>query len=221
MPEDRIAPGVAPAPAGPTRKPRRPLNPTPLTLEFRPVLELTDELFTQICAANRDLRLERTAKGALEVMPPAGSETGWKNSKLTGRLEMWAEGAGRDLGVLFDSSAGFTLPNGAIRSPDASWIARDRWDSLTSEQRATYAPICPDFVVELRSPSDTKRKLRSKMREYIRQGARLGWLFDRGDGTVEVYRPGRPVEVLTRPATLGGEDVLPGLVLDLKGILFD
>ncbi|HEX8201128.1 MAG TPA: Uma2 family endonuclease [Isosphaeraceae bacterium] len=219
MPDDRLAPGIAPPPARPPRKPRGPFNPTPLTLEFRPVLELTDELFTQICAANSEMRLERTAQGALEIMPPAGSDTGWKNSKLTGRLHIWAEADGT--GVLFDSSAGFTLPNGAIRSPDASWIARDRWDALTPELRAKFAPICPDFVVELRSPSDRKRTIRSKMREYIRQGARLGWLIDRSDETVEVYRPGRPVETRARPATLDGEDVLPGLVLDLKGILFD
>jgi Uma2 family endonuclease len=221
MPDDRLAPGVAAPPAVRPRPARRPINPTPLTLEFRPNLELTDELFTQLCAANSDLRLERTAKGALEVMPPAGSDSGRTNSKLTGRLEMWAQTAGRDLGEIFDSSAGFTLSNGAIRSPDASWIARGRWDALTTEQRAVFAPICPDFVVELRSPSDTKRKLRSKMREYIHQGARLGWLIDRRDSTVEVYRPGRPAETLTRPAALSGEDVLPGLVLDLKGILYD
>jgi Uma2 family endonuclease len=218
MADDRIAPGVAPAPAL-RRKVRRAVNPTPLTLEFRPVLELTDDLFTRICAANSDLRLERTAKGALEIMPPAGSDSGRTNSKLNVRLGLWAEADGT--GELFDSSTGFTLPNSAIRSPDASWIVQDRWDALKPEQKATYAPICPDFVVELRSPTDAKRKLRSKMREYIDQGARLGWLIDRIDGTVEVYRPGRPVETLTRPATLGGEDVLPGLVLDLKGILYD
>lgn len=221
MADDRIAPAVAPAPVGRPRKGGSVLNPTPLTLEFGPDLELTDDLFTMICAANRDLRLERTAEGALEIMPPAGSDTGRTNSKLNVRLGSWAEGAGRDLGELFDSSAGFTLPNGAIRSPDASWMTRDHWNGLTPEQQAKYSPICPDFVVELRSPSDTKAQLRAKLREYIAQGARLGWFLDRSDGTVEVYRPGRPVETLTRPPTLSGEDVLPGLVLDLKGILFD
>jgi Uma2 family endonuclease len=190
-----------------------------LTLSFRPGLRLTDRAFGRLCAANPELRLERTSRGELEVMSPAGSESGGRNARLTQRLGNWADTDGT--GVFFDSSAGFTLPNGAIRSPDASWIARDRWEALTLEQRAEFAPVCPDFVVELRSESDRRVKLRKKMREYIRQGASLGWLIDPVAGEVGIYRPGRPVETLERPATISGEDVLPGFVLDLRGILFD
>jgi Uma2 family endonuclease len=152
-------------------------------------------------------------------MPLASGDIGRRNAALTGRLANWAEADGR--GVGFDSSAGFTLPNGAIRSPDVSWIARHRWEALSREQQRGFAPLCPDFVAELRSKSDLKPTLRKKMREYIRQGARLGWLIDLVDDTVEIFRPDRPVEVLERPATLSGEDVLPGFVLDLKGFLFD
>jgi len=190
-----------------------------LTLKFRPGLRLTDRAFWKLCSANPDLRLERTARGELIVMPPAGSEAGRWNGKLTQRLGAWSE---RDAtGESFDSSAGFALPNGAIRSPDASWVTRPRWDAQSPEQRKGFASLCPDFVAELRSDSERKVKLRKKMREYINQGARLGWLIDPIVGEVEIYRPGRPVEVLDRPAALSGEDVLPGFVLDLKGILFD
>jgi Uma2 family endonuclease len=190
-----------------------------LTLKFRPGLRLSDRVFWKLCAANPELRLERTARGELVLMPLASSDTGRRNAALTGRLANWAEADRR--GVGFDSSAGFTLPNGAIRSPDVSWIARHRWESLSREQQRGFAPLCPDFVAELRSKSDRKPTLRKKMREYIRQGARLGWLIDLVDDTAEIFRPDRPVEVLERPATLSGEDVLPGFVLDLKGILFD
>jgi Uma2 family endonuclease len=191
----------------------------PLTLQFRPGLRLTDRVFWKLCAANPDLRLERSARGELIVMTPAASESGERNAELTVQLGIWAKATGT--GKFFDSSAGFTLPNGAIRAPDASWVAQERWDALTPEQRKGFAHLCPDFVAELRSESDSKIKLRAKMREYIGQGARLGWLIDPAEGTVEVYRPGRAAEVLDRPATLSGEDVLPGFVLDLSGILFD
>jgi Uma2 family endonuclease len=182
-------------------------------------LRVTDRVFWWLCGANSDLRLERTARGELIVMSPAGAETGGRNAKLTMRLGIWAQADGT--GEFFDSSTGYTLPNGATRSPDASWIVRHRWEALTPAQRRRFAPICPDFVVELRSPPDTKEDARAKMREYLEQGARLGWLLDPDTTEVEIYRPGRPVETLSRPVTLSGEDVLPGFVLDLKGILFD
>jgi Uma2 family endonuclease len=197
------------------------LNPSPLTLCFSPEVELTDELFRKLCAANPELRLERTAEGDLEIMYPAGSESGERNSELNYQVRHWSKTAGRGLGFVFDSSAGFTLPNGAERSPDSSWIARDRWLALSPEQRQIFAPICPDFVAELRSPSDSKRKLRDKMREYIANGTRLGWLIDPLDGTVEVYRPGRETEILRKPERIDGGDVLPGFVLELRGILFE
>jgi len=177
------------------------------------------EGFRRLCGANPELRLERTARGVIEAMPPAFGGTGARNAGLTAQVVVWSWKDGT--GTAFDSSAGFTLPNGAVRSPDASWIRNERWDALTNEQREEqYSPICPDFVVELRSHSDRMKKLRMKMREYIAQGARLGWLLDPIRGTAEIYRSGRRVERLVKPATLSGEDVLPGFVLDLKGILF-
>jgi Uma2 family endonuclease len=176
--------------------------------------------FWRLCQANPELRLERTARGVIEAMPPAFGGTGARNAGLTARVVLWAWNDGT--GTAFDSSAGFTLPNGAVRSPDASWIRNDRWNALTKEQKDnSFSPICPDFVVEFRSHSDRMKKLRKKMREYIGQGARLGWLLDPIRGTVEIYRPGRPVERPPQPTTLSGEDVLPGFVLELKGILHD
>jgi Uma2 family endonuclease len=193
-----------------------------LTLELpsgRTGLTVSPEAFWDICAANPDLRLTRTADGELIAMAPAGSETGFHNAGLTARLWNWNDANG--LGVVFDSSAGFTLPNGFVHAPDAAWIARDRWDALAPEERKKFAPICPDFVAELMSPSDTRHDTRDKLLEFLNQGVRLGWLLDPKAVEVEVYRPGQPVEVLKRPATLSGEDVLPGFVLDLKRILFD
>jgi Uma2 family endonuclease len=176
--------------------------------------------FQRLCAENPELRLERTARGVIEAMPPAFGGTGAKNCRLTAQVGVWAWNDGT--GTAFDSSAGFTLPNGAVRSPDASWIRNERWNALTKEQRdESFSPICPDFVVELRSHTDRVKKLRKKMREYIAQGARLGWLLDPIRGAAEIYRPGRRVQRLSKPATLSGEDVLPGFVLDLKGILYD
>lgn len=175
--------------------------------------------FRRLCAANRDHRLEREANGGLIVMPPAGADSGYRNMNISGQLWYWNQQA--RLGVAFDSSAGFTLPNTAIRGPDASWMTLERWEGLSEAERRRFSQICPDFVVELKSPSDALSKLQKKMEEYVAQGIRLGWLIDPDSGTVEIYRPGRPVEQLARPATLSGEDVLPGFVLDLKGILFD
>jgi Uma2 family endonuclease len=213
--------GLAPA-ASPRLEGDLPMmNPSPLTLCFAPEIALTDDLFRKICAANPELRLERTAEGNLEMMYPAGGESSRQNFTLAMRLGVWNEGRGDDAGVCFDSSAGFKLPSGATRGPDASWIARDRWLALTPEQRRVFPPICPDFVAELRSPSDSKRKLRDKLREYLANGARLGWLIDPLDGTVEISRPGQEPETLTRPERLDGGEVLPGFVLDLRGILFD
>lgn len=198
------------------RRPSR--DAIPLLLPPNAGLRVSPRAFWRICQLNRDLRLERTATGKLVVMAPAGSESGGLNARLTTRLGIWAEADAT--GEYFDSSAGFTLPNGAVRAPDASWIRKERWNALTPEQKKKFAPICPDFVVELCSPSDDKEDVRAKMREYIAQGARLGWMLDPRDGTAEIYRPGQPVEVRSNPATLSGEDVLVGLTIELKGILF-
>lgn len=197
------------------------MNPSPLTLCFSPEVELTDELFRKLCAANPELRLERTAEGELEIMYPAGSDSGQRNAELTYQLLHWSKTLGQGLGHVFDSSAGFKLPDGATKGPDTSWIARDRWLAVPPEQRLGFAPICPDFVAELRSPSDSKRKLREKMEEYLANGARLGWLIDPLDGTFEIYRPNSEPEILTKPERVGGGNVLPGFVLELKGILFE
>jgi Uma2 family endonuclease len=193
------------------------LSPT-LAVNIPPTLTLivSHEQFVQLALANRDLQLERTATGELIVMPPTGSDTGKRNFDIAGQLWLWNRET--KLGVAFDSSSGFHLPNGSDRSPDAAWIRQDRWDALSIEQQETFAPICPDFVLELRSKNDSIEKLRAKMREYIENGARLGWLIDRKNQQVEIYRPNQDVEVLNHPVSLSGEDVLPGFVLDLTEI---
>ena len=180
-------------------------------------LYVTQEQFAALAAANRDLRLERTAQGELIVNPPTGWETGERNTSLTGQLYRWYE-ENENLGKAFDSSTGFILPNGATRSPDASWVSQERWEALTPEQKGTFANICPDFVVELRSSSDSLKSLQAKMREYIDNGARLGWLIDPQQRRVEIYRPGLAVSVLENPAELSGEAVLPGFVLNLRRV---
>ncbi|MEH2245598.1 Uma2 family endonuclease [Nostoc sp.] len=180
-------------------------------------LYVTQEQFAALAAANRDLRLERTARGELIVNPPTGWETGERNSSLTGQLYRWYEDS-EDLGKAFDSSTGFILPNGATRSPDASWVSRERWQALTPEQKGTFPNICPDFVVELRSRSDRLGSLQTKMKEYIDNGALLGWLIDPQQRRVEIYRPRLAVEVLENPTELSGEAVLPGFVLNLRRV---
>jgi Uma2 family endonuclease len=189
----------------------------PLHSPLELTLELTDEQFFQLCIDNRDLRFERTASGGLIIMPPTGSETGNFNIDLSYQLQSWSR-QNKHLGIAFDSSTGFKLPDGSDISPDAAWVRRDRWDALTAEEKKKFAPICPDFVVELRSTTDSLEKLRAKMKVYVKNGARLGWLLDRKNRKVEISRQGREVEILDEPATLSGEDVLPGFVLDLTDI---
>ncbi len=186
----------------------------PATLELN--IDLTDEQFFQLCQKNRDLRFERTANGELIIMPPTGSETSDRNADLTYQLRAWTRQNQR--GKSFDSSGGFKLPNGADRSPDASWVKMERWNALTQAEKERFAPLCPDFVVELMSPSDSLEKTRTKMREYMDNGARLGWLINRQQQQVEIYRPHREVEILANPQTLSGEDILPGFVLELDQI---
>lgn len=192
---------------------------TTLTLNLQSLLEITDEQFYQLCQANRDLKFERTAKGEILIMPPTGSETGGRNAGLTAQLWLWNQQT--RLGKSFDSSTGFRLPNGADRSPDAAWVRRDRWDALTAVQKRKFAPICPDFVVELCSPNDDLEDVQAKMREYLANGIRLGWLIDPETRRIEIYRPNQAVEILHNPATISGEDVLPGFILDLQPIFED
>ena len=189
---------------------------TALTLNLHSAMELTDERFEQICRSNRDLRFERTSTGELVIMSPAGSDTGRQNWGLAGQLWVWNQQA--RLGVGFDSSAGFTLPNGAIRSPDASWIKQERWDSLNAAQKRKFAPICPDFVMELCSPSDRLIEVQGKMQEYLDNGTRLGWLIDPESNSAAIYRPNHSTEIKNAPTSLFGEDVLPGFELDLQEI---
>ena len=178
-------------------------------------LYVTQEQFAALSAANRDLKLERNPQGELIVNPPTGWETGRFNSSISGELYIWWRNSDKS-GLLFDSSTGFILSNGAIRSPDASWVSQERWDALTTEQKGTFANICPDFVVELRSSSDRIEPLQAKMKEYIDNGARLGWLLDPQNRRAEIYQPG--IKVLENPAELLGEDILPGFVLNLRRI---
>jgi len=193
-----------------------PVENSPILLHLKPIIELTDQEFFEFCQINRDLRIERTAKGELLIMPPTGSETGNRNAKLTVQLGIWAEGDGT--GIYFDSNTGFKLPNGAERSPDVAWVKLERWNALTPEQQKKFAPICPEFVVELRSPSDNLEPLKTKMQEYLDNGSLLGWLIDRKNRQVYIYRPGVAVECLNNPATVSGESVLPGFVLNLSKI---
>ncbi len=197
-----------------------------LTLQLPPVLKLTDEQFAQLAAANQDLQLELTAKGELIIMPPTGGETGNRNFEVYIDLGIWNRQT--RLGKAFDSSTGFRLPKGGTRSPDASWVRIERWNALTQEQRKKFLPLCPDFAVELVSETDSEavaslrasevEETRSKMQDYVDNGLRLGWLINPRTRQVEIYRPNQAVEVLQSPATLSGEDVLPGFLLDLQPI---
>ncbi len=177
---------------------------------------MTTEQFYEFCQLNRDLRIERTANGEVIVMPPAFSDTGNRNLKIGQQVGYWADRDGT--GEAFDSSAGFTLPNGAIRAPDTSWIKLERWNALTEQQKASFAPICPDFVIELRSKSDTLKSLQAKMQEYIANGALLGWLIDRQNRKVYIYRPNQEAEILDNPESVSGDRILPGFMLQMAKI---
>jgi Uma2 family endonuclease len=189
------------------------------TLDLHTSLDLTDEQFEQICTRNPDLKFERTAQGELVVVALTGGETGRRNMKLSARLENWSDRT--QLGVAFDSSTGFRLPDGAIRSPDAAWVSLERWQGLTLEQRKKYVPLCPDFLVELKSSSDEIEDVQAKMKEYLVNGLQLGWLLNPENQTVEVYRPNVAVEVLQQPTSISGSPTLPDFILDLAGILFE
>lgn len=175
-------------------------------------MHLTDEQFYQLCRDNPDYRFELTAQRELVIMSPTGLKTGWRNSKFNQRLANWAEEDGT--GISFDSSTGFTLPNGAKRSPDAAWVRREVWEALTDEQQEEFAPICPAFVIELRSSKDSLATLQEKMKEYIENGTELGWLFDPKNKRVYIYRPDESIECLENPDLISGDPVLPGFVFD-------
>lgn len=187
---------------------------TAYTVNFNPIIKLTDDQFYQLCRENPGIKFERNSQGELIIMPPTGGETGNKNSEINADFVIWNRQT--KLGVCFDSSTCFKLPNGANRSPDVAWIRKDRWDALTPEQQEKFPPIAPDFVLELMSPSDNLEDAQAKMREYIDNDVKLGWLINRKIHQVEIYRQGKSVEVLDSPTTLSGEDILPGLTLNLQ-----
>ncbi|MEM6836960.1 MAG: Uma2 family endonuclease [Cyanobacteria bacterium P01_C01_bin.120] len=182
-------------------------------IQIPSALRITDGQFLELVRANPDLRMERTAEGELIVMSPTGSEGGNYNAELTTDFGIWNRQV--KLGKIFDSSTGFKLPNGATRSPDTAWIKQARWNALTPKQRQGFAPICPDFVLELASETDDIKILQAKMQEYLENGCSLGWLIDPKTRQVEIYRPDQKVEVLQNPKSLSGEDILPGFTLNL------
>jgi Uma2 family endonuclease len=188
-----------------------------LSLPAEIYLKVTPEQFAELARANSELRLERNATGELIVSPPTGWETGDRNFKLIVQLGNWCE-QNDQAGRAFESSTGFILPNGANRSPDVSWVSSTRWNALTDAEKGTFPNICPDFVVELRSASDNLAPLQAKMQEYLNNGAVLGWLIDPKNRRVEIYRVGQVIEVLENPLELFGEEVLPGLVVNLQRI---
>ena len=188
-----------------------------VVLKLAPVVQLEDAQLFEFCQLNRDLRIERDEDGTLVLMAPAGGASSARNLELSRQLANWAQRDGT--GIAFDSSVGFVLPNGAMRSPDAAWVRRARWDQLSAADRERFPPLCPDFAVEIRSPSDRLQALQRRLREMIRNGTELGWLIDPRRRSVHVYRPGEPVQTLLAPGTLSGDPPLTGFELDLSRIM--
>lgn len=183
------------------------------TLDFSSIWTIDDEQFEQLCRNNPDIQFERSATGELIIMPPVGAESGNRELDLMGQL--WAWNRRTKLGKTFSSATCFKLPNGALKSPDAAWIELSRWDSLSPEKQKKFAPICPDFVIELRSESDSLQTLQQKMQEYIDNDAKLGWLIDPQAEAVTIYQPHQTPEILQKPQSLSGGDVLPGFICEL------
>jgi len=190
-------------------------GPESIVLDAR-ALRLTEKQFFRLCQDNRDLRMEMTARGEIIILTPTGSETDRQNNEINYQLTHWAKNDGR--GIVFDSSSGFVLTNGAQVAPDASWVRRERYEALSPEQRSKFAPLCPDFVIELRSPQDRLPGLQSRLNEYLENGAHLGWLIDPSTRTVHLYLPGQAVTILKDPATVSGDPLLSSFVLDLREV---
>ncbi|MEB3150753.1 MAG: Uma2 family endonuclease [Sphaerospermopsis sp.] len=190
---------------------------SPIVFQLPSSVKMTDEQFFDFCQINRNLRIERNKFGEISIMSPAGSETGNREINILGQLWVWTEKDGT--GIAFSSSTGFKLSTSAERSPDASWIKLERWNTLTSEQQKKFAPICPDFIIELRSASDNLQPLKEKMMEYMEEpGIQLGLLIDRKHRRVYIYRPGQPEECLENPETVNCDPILPGFVLNMAKI---
>ena len=185
-----------------------------VTVNFNSIIQLTDDQFYRLCRANPDVKFERNAKGEIIIMPPTGGETGNCNVEIAAEFVIWNRQT--RLGKVFDSSTCFKLSNGANRSPDVSWIQQERWDTLTLEEKEKFPPIAPDFVLELMSPTDSLRVTPEKMAEYMENNVKLGWLINRKNRQVEIYRQGQDVEVLRAPIILSGEEVLPGFIINLQ-----
>jgi Uma2 family endonuclease len=192
------------------------IEPERMVVHTGEVIHMDDEQLFQFCQINRDLQIERASDGDIIIMAPEGGTSGKGGSKLNAAFEIWAERDGT--GEVFNSSTGFILPNNAMRSPDVAWVRNERLDALTDEEWQKFLPLCPDFVLELRSPSDSLRALQRKMGEYCQNGAQLGWLLDPVGKNVHVYRPDAAPEILDNPATISGEPLLRGFVLDLQKI---
>ncbi len=207
---------LAPTRAGEAAPPRVRGEILPIVIRLDPVIELTEDQFAHFCAMNREIRIERTASGELELMSPTHSDTGIRNADITAQLGYWSRRDGT--GIVFDSSTGFRLPNGAMRSPDSSWILKSLLAELSDEERRGFFAICPYFVIELRSYTDSLRALLDKMDEYMENGARLGWLLDPRDRRVYIYRPDASVDVLENPDTLSADPELSGFALDMGNI---
>lgn len=188
----------------------------PIVVHLKPVVNLSDDQLYEFSQINRELRIERNAQGELIIMPPTGGDTGERNAEITMQLRLWAKKDGT--GATFDSSTGFRLPNGAVRSPDASWVRHSRLGAVSAEERKRFIPLCPDFVIELRSQTDSLGGLQDKMREYIDNGSRLGLLIDAARKRVYVYQPDEPVREVESPETISGDPVLPGFELALREI---
>jgi Uma2 family endonuclease len=188
----------------------------PVVLKLTPAINLTDDQLFELCQLNRDWRIEYTAQGELIVMPPTGGETSHRNAEITFQVQSWTRQD--QTGVAFDSSGGFKLPNGATRSPDAAWVRRVRLAVLTREEKQKFLPLCPDFVIELRSPTDNLQAVQDKMQEYLDNGAQLGWLIDPLTRRVHVYLPQRQPQILEAPDTVSADPLLPGFTLDLQKI---
>ena len=195
---------------------KRAADTLPIVLRLSPVIELTEEQFLAFCEMNHEARIERTAEGELEIMPPAGMYTGSKELDIGAQLRSWARRDGS--GIAFGPSSGFTLPNGAVRGPDAAWITKTRLAELTTEDKRGFGHICPDFVIELRSQSDSLRVIQAKMDEYMENGARLGWLIDPQNRRIYVYRPNSEMEILENPESVSADPELKGFTLNLEEV---
>ena len=187
-----------------------------LPLRIRPSVPMTDDELLQFCAKNDMVAIERESDGDIVVMSPSGSETSGSNSEINLELGLWNRRAGH--GIVFESNAGFSLPDGSMRSPDASWLPLSKWNALSRVDKRRYAPVCPEFVIEMRSPSDSLNELQRKMEMWIRNGALLAWLIDPQEKAVTIYRPGQKPERLDTISQVSGEGPVAGFVLPLDRI---